>query len=95
MLHTLMQSPFKIDTILLFNFLKPIDDFLALQDGVLISLKKNFFLKFLLKSKANLYVLDSDLQARGISNRVSDHFLKITYRDFVFLTKINKMQMNW
>ncbi|WP_343152664.1 sulfurtransferase complex subunit TusB [Buchnera aphidicola] len=95
MLHTLMQSPFKTDMTSLLHFLKPVDDFLALQDGVLVSLKKNFFLKLLLASNANLYVLDADLKARGLINKVSSSFLKVTYKDFIYLTKINKIQMNW
>ncbi|MBZ2279803.1 sulfurtransferase TusB, partial [Buchnera aphidicola] len=60
MLHTLIKSPFKIDTFSLFRSLKASDDFLALQDGVLITSIGNIFLEDIVLSSANLYVLQED-----------------------------------
>jgi len=95
MLHTLMHSPFKSNMILLLNILKKNDDFLALQDGVLIGLNNNYFLKKMLQSSANLYLLKEDVYARGIYKRISTDFTLINYNKFVFLTEKNTQQMNW
>ncbi|HMI77072.1 MAG TPA: sulfurtransferase complex subunit TusB [Buchnera sp. (in: enterobacteria)] len=95
MLHTLIHSPFKSNMILLLNMLNKNDDFLALQDGVFIALKNNFFLKKILKSSARLYLLKEDVYARGIYENISIEFILIDYNEFVFLTEKNKKQMNW
>ncbi|CAL4043976.1 sulfurtransferase complex subunit TusB [Buchnera aphidicola] len=95
MLHTLMNSPFKSNMVLLLDNLRKSDDFLALQDGVLIAVRKNYFLRDILNSSANLYVLQEDVEARGLSNKISTEFMMISYQKFVFLTEKNKQQMNW
>lgn len=95
MLHTLMNSPFKSNMILLFNILKKSDDLLALQDGVIIAVDKNYFLRDLLNSSANLYVLKEDLAARGLCKKIATGFMMIDYQKFVFLTEKNQQQMNW
>ncbi|WP_422667415.1 sulfurtransferase complex subunit TusB [Buchnera aphidicola] len=95
MLHTLMQSPFKANISLMINMLKKSDDFLALQDGVLISLNSNIFLKSIIFSNAGLYVLKEDVYARGLDKNISSKFQLIDYIHFVSLTIKNKKQMNW
>ncbi|HXK00416.1 MAG TPA: sulfurtransferase complex subunit TusB [Buchnera sp. (in: enterobacteria)] len=95
MLHTLINSPFKSNMVLLLNFLKKSDDLLALQDGVLIAVNNNCFLRKLLDSSANLYVLKEDIEARGLCNKITTEFVVIDYQKFVFLTEKHKQQMNW
>ncbi|CAL4324193.1 Protein TusB [Buchnera aphidicola (Periphyllus testudinaceus)] len=96
MLHTLMQSPFKSNLILLKNIFTKKDDFLALQDGVLISVKKNIFLKNKFLKKKKNYVLLNDLKARGILfSKVSKFFIPINYKYFVYLTEYHKQQVVW
>ncbi|WP_343154191.1 sulfurtransferase complex subunit TusB [Buchnera aphidicola] len=95
MLHTLMQSPYKTNISLLISVLKKKDDFLALQDGVLIALTNNIFLESIMFTSANLYLIKEDVYARGIINNISSDFMLISYMHFVSLTLKNKIQMTW
>ncbi|CAL4325811.1 Protein TusB [Buchnera aphidicola (Protaphis terricola)] len=95
MLHTLMQSPYRANMHLILNILKKKDDFLALQDGVLIALNNSFFLDKILYTSANLYLIKEDVYARGIINNISSDFTLISYMHFVSLTLKNKTQMIW
>ncbi|BGI51587.1 MAG: hypothetical protein BucCj_3430 [Buchnera aphidicola (Ceratovacuna japonica)] len=95
MLHVLTSSPFCIDTNSFFGLIKNKDDFIAIQDGVIISLNNNIFLNKIILLSRNLYVLEEDLEARGILKNVSKNFSKINYFDFIDLTKKNKCQIRW
>jgi tRNA 2-thiouridine synthesizing protein B len=90
-----MNSPFKSNMVLLLDLLKKSDDLLALQDGVLIAVNDNYFLRNILDSSANLYVLKEDIEARGLYNKIATEFIVIDYQKFVFLTEKHKQQMNW
>ncbi|QCI19044.1 sulfurtransferase complex subunit TusB [Buchnera aphidicola] len=95
MLHTLIQSPYSSNISLLIKILKKTDDFLALQDGVLIALTDNIFLDSIISSSANLYLIKEDVYARGIINNISHNFILVSYIHFVSLTLKNKTQMTW
>ncbi|QCO71070.1 sulfurtransferase complex subunit TusB [Buchnera aphidicola] len=95
MLHTLMKSPFETNISLIINMLKKSDDFLALQDGVLIGLKNNIFLKTIIMSSVKLYLIREDVYARGINKNISSKFILISYMHFVSLTVKHKKQMTW
>lgn len=95
MLHVLMKSPFETNFSLIMNMLKETDDFLALQDGVLIALIDNVFLKKLICSSAKLYIIREDVYARGINKNISEKFTLISYIHFVSLTIKHKTQMTW
>ncbi|QIQ42089.1 MAG: sulfurtransferase complex subunit TusB [Buchnera aphidicola (Microlophium carnosum)] len=95
MLHTLMKSPFETNISLLISMLKKSDDFLALQDGVLIGLKDNIFLKSIIISSVKLYLIKEDVYARGIHKNISKKFVLISYIHFVSLTLKHKKQMTW
>jgi tRNA 2-thiouridine synthesizing protein B len=95
MLHTLMKSPFESNTSLMISMLKSSDDFLALQDGVLIALKNSVFLNNIVMSPARLYLLKEDVYARGIYQYISNKFTLISYIHFVSLTIKHKQQMTW
>lgn len=95
MLHTLIKSPFLSNINLLTSMLKASDDFLALQDGVLIALIDNVFLQSIVVSSAKLYLLKEDVYARGIHENISNKFVLISYIHFVSLTLKHKQQMTW
>lgn len=95
MLHTLMKSPFETNFSFFISMLKSSDDFLALQDGVLIALKNNIFLKSIVLSSAKLYIIKEDVYARGIHKHISTEFVPISYIHFVSLTLKHKKQMTW
>ncbi|QCI26931.1 sulfurtransferase complex subunit TusB [Buchnera aphidicola (Thelaxes californica)] len=95
MLHILMSSPFKTNIDYIVKFLNDFDDFLALQNGVLIALKNNVFLRHFKKKKVTLFVLQEDIIARGLEYQVSKIFHIINYTQFVTLTVKNKHQMKW
>ncbi|WP_343189415.1 sulfurtransferase complex subunit TusB [Buchnera aphidicola] len=96
MLHILMNSPFKNNNINRFSkMIDFFDDFLAIQDGVIISLKNNYFIKLIKSLTKNLYVLEEDLLARGFRKNISSIFFVINYEQFVFLTVKNKKQISW
>jgi len=90
-----MKSPFSSNITLLTNMLKTSDDFLALQDGVLIALIDNIFLKNIIMSSAKLYLIKEDVYARGIHKNISNKFVLISYIHFVSLTLKHKQQMTW
>ncbi|QCI26140.1 sulfurtransferase complex subunit TusB [Buchnera aphidicola] len=95
MLHILSNSPFKVDIYSMFEMLLPQDSVIALQDGTLISISKNFLLNELIKHSKNLYVLQEDVFARGISEYISHNFKLINYSDFVVLTEMHDKCINW
>ncbi|WP_343187724.1 sulfurtransferase complex subunit TusB [Buchnera aphidicola (Periphyllus koelreuteriae)] len=96
MLHTLINSPFKSNLILLNKILTKKDDLIILQDGVLLALKNNIFLKKNFFKKKKNYVLLNDLKARGILfSNISKFFIPISYKYFVNLTENHKQQILW
>jgi len=90
-----MKSPFEANISLLISMLKTSDDFLALQDGVLIALKDNIFLKKIIMSSVKLYLIKEDVYARGLHQNISSKFVLISYIHFVSLTLKHKKQMTW
>jgi len=90
-----MKSPFETNISLIISMLKKSDDFLALQDGVLIALKDNIFLKKIIMSSVKLYLIKEDVYARGIHKNISNKFILISYIHFVSLTLKHKKQMTW
>jgi len=90
-----MKSPFESNISLMISMLKKSDDFLALQDGVLIALKNNIFLKSIIISSVKLHLIKEDVYARGIHRNISNKFILISYIHFVSLTLKHKKQMTW
>ncbi|WP_343128553.1 sulfurtransferase complex subunit TusB [Buchnera aphidicola (Kurisakia onigurumii)] len=95
MLHVLTQSPFVSDINLIINMIDKNDYFLAIQDGVIISLKGNIFINLLDSTRCSLFVLQEDLIARGIMHLVSTNFKIINYTEFVHLTIQKRKQLKW
>lgn len=90
-----MRSPFEINMVLLMSMLKSLDDVLMLQNSVVLALEKNIFIKKLLTYSVFLYVLEEDLCARGLLNKVSSYVRVVNYKKFVDLTVKNEKQMSW
>jgi len=71
------------------------DDLLLLQDGVLAALAGSRALMQLSRSKATLWVLDEDVQARGLTAQISTSVQSIDYNGFVTLTIRHQQQIVW
>lgn len=89
MLHTVNHSPFRSDSLTSsLRFLLPGDALLLIEDGVYGAQDQTIFsdrVKAALEKNA-VYVLEADLQARGISNLVGG-VQKIDYEGFVGLVE--------
>ncbi|MCW5197097.1 sulfurtransferase complex subunit TusB [Buchnera aphidicola] len=95
MLHILVNSPFKVEWKIIMNMLHPVDAFIGIQDGVLIGLQDNVFLKKILKFQIKLYLLKEDVISRGIIRHISKRFHLINYVQFVLLTEQYNKFFNW
>lgn len=95
MLHTLMHSPAHCDLETLLLMAGAGDDLLLLQDGVLAALAGSRALMLLSECKATLWVLDEDVQARGLAGQISTSIQSIDYNGFVTLTIRHQQQIVW
>lgn len=95
MLHTLMTSPFRCDVAALLRLVADGDDVLLLQDGVIAALEGSPALEALLNAPISLYVLQEDVEARGLSAQISTNVVSVGYTDFVALVVKNPQQMTW
>ncbi|NJD00688.1 sulfurtransferase complex subunit TusB [Candidatus Erwinia dacicola] len=95
MLHTLMTSPFRCDIAALLRLLGDGDDVLLLQDGVIAALEGSPALEALLNAPISLYVLQEDVEARGLSAQISTNVVSVGYTNFVALVVKNPQQMTW
>ncbi|KAB8312315.1 sulfurtransferase complex subunit TusB [Erwinia endophytica] len=95
MLHTLINSPFRCDFTALLRLLAEGDDVLLIQDGVLAALQSSQHLASLLNAPISVYVLQEDVNARGLSAQISSSVMTVSYTDFVALTVKNPQQMTW
>ncbi|XRY30746.1 MAG: sulfurtransferase complex subunit TusB [Buchnera aphidicola (Tetraneura akinire)] len=94
MLHILISSPFSCNIDLLFNYFKKNDSLVAVQDGVIIALKNSIFFKKTIQLN-NLYVLNKDLENRGLSSFLSPNFRLINYDYFVRMTISYSKSISW
>ncbi|MGK3142387.1 sulfurtransferase complex subunit TusB [Pantoea sp. C2G6] len=95
MLHTLFHSPAHSDLETLLLMASEGDDLLLLQDGVLAALAGSRALAQLSACKATLWVLDEDVQARGLAGQISTNVRSVDYTGFVTLTVRHQQQMVW
>ncbi|TPD91716.1 sulfurtransferase complex subunit TusB [Pantoea vagans] len=95
MLHTLMHSPAYSDLDTLLLMAGTGDDLLLLQDGVLAALTGSRALMRLSESDLTLWVLDEDVQARGLAGQISSSVQSIDYNGFVTLTIRHQQQIVW
>ncbi|MDT3668174.1 sulfurtransferase complex subunit TusB [Cronobacter dublinensis] len=95
MLYTLSRSPWQTDLDALLRLVRPGDDILLMQDGVVAALDDSRFLSVLLASPARVGALENDIEARGLSAQISRNVATISYTDFVELTVKHASQMAW
>ncbi|AYY06763.1 sulfurtransferase complex subunit TusB [Enterobacter roggenkampii] len=95
MLHTLSHSPWQCDIDALLSMLRDGDDLLLIQDGVLAALEGSRFVEMLTNAPITVSALKDDLDARGLSGRISAKIDVVGYTDFVNLTVTHASQMNW
>lgn len=95
MLHTLLHSPSHSDLETLISMTEAGDDLLLLQDGVLAAVAGSRALQRLATSPATLWVLEEDVQARGLAGQISTSVQSVDYNGFVTLTIRHPQQMVW
>lgn len=95
MLFTLMRSPYQIDLNILLRTLTTSDALLLLQDGVVAAIEKSQLFPGLAACNAELYVLQEDVAARGLSAQISTRFTLVDYNGFVALTVKHRQQIAW
>lgn len=95
MLHTLFHSPAYSDIDTLSLLLSPDDDLLLLQDGVLAAIQGSRALEKLSACGVQLWALQDDLSARGLSEQISPIVQPVDYTFFVALTVKHRQQMAW
>ena len=94
-LHTLKTSPFQTRAIEhCLNLLSAQDSLLLMEDAVIASAAPHSYFEqlSLLAQQNRLYVLQADLDARGIENRIGK---QCSYSDFVNLIIAHKSQLAW
>lgn len=95
MLYTLSHSPWQVDIHALLRLVRPGDDLLLMQDGVVAAVKDNGHLATLLASPARVVALQNDVEARGLTAQISSSIDTISYTEFVKLTVKHASQMAW
>lgn len=95
-LHTLNKQD-KDLVQLCVSALAPEDSLLLLEDGVYAALggTDSRLDTAMLPAGLKLYALMEDLVARGISEKIPDVFIRVTYRDFVSLSLTCNKVVNW
>ncbi|VAY02473.1 Protein TusB [Arsenophonus endosymbiont of Aleurodicus dispersus] len=101
MLYTISTSPYYSDFNSLISLLTEQDEVLLLQDGVLLGHKISFGNKdnnFLIQLKdkgIRIFVLQNDVEARGLISYMSSYVCHISYIDFVQLTVKHTQHFAW
>ena len=92
MLHTISTANQSIvDT----QLISQQDAVLFWQNGVIIALQDNPLLNEIIKKTAHCYIIDNDIQARGLQQFIDPRVKIINMQQAVELTAINYPQMNW
>lgn len=95
MLHTLSVSPWHADIAAMLRVMDHGDDLLLLSDGVTAAIAGGRFLEFLQSAPITLYVLQDDVDARGLAGQIADSVGRVSYTDFVRLTVKHAGQLAW
>ena len=95
MLHTLSTSPWHADITGMIRMMAEGDDLLLFADGVLAAIENSHFLEILRAAPISIYVLNEDVQARGLCAQISSDVIMVSYTDFVRLTVKQPTQMAW
>ncbi|MGF1699960.1 sulfurtransferase complex subunit TusB [Photobacterium makurazakiensis] len=96
MLHIISSSPFQSQ---IFQQCLPLiaknDAILLIQDAVVAATGQNSSLDGIKKSGVKIYLLVSDLSARGLGGRINPDVEPVDYKGFVALTVEHETQMKW
>ena len=95
MLHTLSVSPWHADIAAMLRVMDHGDDLLLLSDGVTAAIACGRFLEILQSAPITLYVLQDDVDARGLAGQIADSVGRVSYTDFVRLTVKHAGQLAW
>ncbi|PHM71201.1 sulfurtransferase complex subunit TusB [Xenorhabdus sp. KJ12.1] len=95
MLYTVRCSPYQNDFNAILGLITDADDVLMLQNGVLLGVNDNPYLAELIHTGAGIYALQEDLDARGLTERVSEHVKMVNYNGFVSLTVKHQQSLSW
>ncbi|MCX8656274.1 sulfurtransferase complex subunit TusB [Gilliamella sp. B2894] len=77
------------------QFISQHDAVLFWQNGVIIALKNNPLLDDIIEKTAHCYIINNDIQARGLLPFIDPRVKIINMQQTVELTAINYPQMNW
>lgn len=94
MLYTIATSPFKCDFPAMLRLITHQDVVLLMQDGVITAVEQSKHLCDLQKIGAQIYVLDADVNARGLQNIISNTVSLVSYQGFVRLTAAHKQHFS-
>ena len=95
MLHTLRTSPWHADITGMLRLIDEGDDLLLIADGVLAAVENSHFVEILRSAPISIYVLNEDVQARGLCAQISSDVIMVSYTDFVRLTVKHASQIAW
>lgn len=95
MLHTLSVSPWHADIAAMLRVMDHGDDLLLLSDGVTAAIAGGRILEILQSAPITLYVLQDDVDARGLAGQIADSVGRVSYTDFVRLTVKHAGQLAW
>ncbi|AYA41879.1 sulfurtransferase complex subunit TusB [Xenorhabdus nematophila] len=95
MLYTVRHSPYHYDFNAMLSFVSETDDVLLIQNGVLLGINDNRYLTELIRTRAGIYVLKEDLDARGLIEQISNCVKVIDYEGFVSLTVKHQQNFAW
>ncbi len=94
MLYTIAKSPFNCDFSALLRLITNQDAVLLIQDGVIAAIEQSKYLNELQNTGAQIYVLEADVVARGLQNKISEAVSLISYQGFVRLTEAHKQHFS-
>ena len=95
MLHTLSVSPWHADIAAMLRLMEHGDDLVLLSDGVTAAIADGRFLEILQSAPITLYVLQDDVDARGLAGQIADSVVRVSYTDFVRLSVKHAGQFSW
>ena len=95
MLQTLSVSPWHADIAAMLRLMEHGDDLVLLSDGVTAAIADGRFLEILQSAPITLYVLQDDVDARGLAGQIADSVVRVSYTDFVRLSVKHAGQLSW
>lgn len=95
MLHTLSHSSSQFDSQAFIEMVIAEDIIILMQDAVTIAINNTTILSALMKKTTHLYVLNVDIEARGLCDYINPNVTIIDYHQFVDLTAQHFPQLAW